>query len=91
MTYSYDYPTGDAGRLWRRGVELGQGWTIIGDKKCKISLLGEKQLDRQCGCCGCHRVYVIRVEGHPTHYAKFQCTKCAHQVKWASKSECEFK
>ena len=38
--YYCPYPTGDAGRLWRRGRELGQGWTNISDKKVKIELIG---------------------------------------------------
>jgi len=90
MTYFNPYPTGDAGRLWRRGVELGQGWTNISDKKVKIELIGEKNYHKQCDNCGCSRVYIIRTYDYQ-HYAKFQCTKCALMVKWASQSECEFK
>lgn len=92
MTYEkfvYPYPTGDGGRLWKRALELGQGWAEIGSSEYKISLLGEKDLDTKCGC-GCSRVYAIRIHDHPQHYAKFQCTKCALQRKWAKPYECEF-
>ena len=83
---TYDYPTGDAGRLWRRGVELGQGWCEIGDEKVKIELIGEKNIAKKCQC-ECTKVYIIRLHDYQ-HYAKFQCTKCARLRKWAPQHEC---
>ena len=100
INYGDIYPVGDAGRLWKRALELGQGWALIGDKKVKIKMVGEinypycgssSEYCRNCLYNGdeCNRVYVIRLYDHKAHYGKYQCTKCGVMAKWASKQEME--
>ena len=87
----YPYPRGPAERLWRRAWELGQGWFqpggYDGAPKIKIEIIGQKDYHKECTQCGCKRVHIIRTYDYQ-HYAKFQCTRCANMVKWASQREC---
>jgi|ETN02SMinimDraft_4_1059925.scaffolds.fasta_scaffold317188_1 hypothetical protein len=81
--YVSPHPTGDAGRLWRRGIELGRGWMMIGDKRVKLRYIGE--FDYHKGCkCGCKKAHLIQLFDY-MHHGKIQCTKCALQIKWLPK------
>ena len=92
--YSDDFPSGTAGRLWYRAIDLGRGYMIDGSgRKVELELIrNDKTLhgefDYNKGCsdpeCKSKKAYVIKLHNY-IHAGKLQCTKCALMIKWLPK------
>ena len=97
---SDNFPSGTAGRLWRRAIDIGRGYMILeSGRKVELELVyndyttngkpsiqGEFDYNPGCKSPGCKskKAYVIRLLNY-THAGKLQCTKCGIMIKWLSK------